>query len=50
MEAARVAVALGNNSVVIVEGLFNGDEHLHVVVDCVGVGLRLEDMCLEAAC
>jgi hypothetical protein len=50
VEAAGMAVALGDNSVVIIEGLLDGDENLHVVVDCVGVGLWLDDMCLEAAC
>jgi hypothetical protein len=49
VEAARVAVTLGNNAVVIVEGLFDGNEHMHVVVDRVGTGLRIENFGFKAA-
>lgn len=50
VEATGVAVTLGNNAVVIVEGLLNGDEHLHVVVDGVGPGLGIDDLALETTC
>jgi hypothetical protein len=50
MEATGVAVTLRNNAVVIVEGLLNGDEHLHVMVDGVGSGLGIDDLALETTC
>lgn len=50
-EAAGVTVALGNDSVVIVEGLVDGDEHLHVGIGGVRVaGLRVGDFSFEVAC
>lgn len=50
-EAARVTVALGNDPVVIVEGLVDGDEHLHVGINGVRVaGLRVGDFGFEVAC
>lgn len=50
-EAAGVTVALGNDSVVIVEGLVDGDEHLHVGIDRVRVaGLRVGDFGFEVTC
>lgn len=47
MEATRVAVALGYNAVIIVEGLLDSDEDLHVVINTVGSGLGIEDFGLE---
>jgi hypothetical protein len=47
VEAARVAVTLGHNAVVVVEGLFDGDEDMHVVVDRVSTGLRIENFGLK---
>lgn len=48
VEATGVAVTLGYNAVVVVEGLLDGDEHLHVVVDVVGSGLGIDDLALIA--
>ena len=49
-EAAGVVLALGHDAVVIVEGLLDGDGHLQVVVDRVGVGLGVDDLGFELAC
>lgn len=50
-EAAGVAIALGDDPVVIVEGLVDGDEHLHVGIDGVRVaGLWVGDFGFEVAC
>lgn len=49
-KAAGVALALGYDAVVVVEGLVNGDEHLQVRVDCVAVGVWVDDLSLELAC
>ena len=40
-EAARVAVTLGDDAVVIVEDLVDGNEHPHVLVD--GIRVRFVD-------
>lgn len=50
-KTARVAIALGNDPVVIIEGLVDGDEHLHIGIDGVRVaGLRVGDFGFEVAC
>lgn len=49
-EAAGVVFALVNDAVVIVEGLVDGDLDLEVVVDRVGVGVRVDDFGGELAC
>lgn len=49
-EAAGVIITFVHNAMVIVEGLFDGDLHLEVVVDRVGVGLGVDDLGLKSAC
>lgn len=49
-EAAGVGVALGDDTVVIIEGFVDGDEHLDVGVDGVGVGLGIGDFGFEVSC
>lgn len=49
VEATRVAVPLGHNAVVIVEGLLDGDVHLQGMVDRVGAALGVDNFCLETA-
>lgn len=49
MKASRVAVPLGHNAVIIVEGLLDGDVHLQAVVDRVGTALSIDDFRLETA-
>lgn len=41
-KASGVAVTLGDNAVVVVEDLVDGDEHLKVRVHIVGVGLLVD--------
>lgn len=49
-KTARVAIALGNDPVVVVECLVDCDEHLHVGIDGVRVaGLRVGDFGFEVA-
>lgn len=47
-ETARVAVALGDNTVVIVENLVDGNEHPDVLVD--GIRVFLDDFGLVVSC
>jgi hypothetical protein len=49
-EAAGVVFTLVDDAVVIVEGLVDGDLDLEVVVDRVGVGVRVDDLGFEFAC
>lgn len=49
MEATRVAVPLGHDAVIIVEGLLDGDVHLQAMVDRVGAALGVDDFRLETA-
>lgn len=49
-EAAGVALALGHDAVVVVECLVDGDEHLQVRVDCIAVGVWVDDLSLELPC
>lgn len=48
-EAARVVLALGDDTVVVVEGLVNGDHDAEVVVNGVDVGLGVDDIGSEVA-
>lgn len=49
-EAARVAVTLGDDAVVIVEDLVDGNEHPEVLVDGIRVRLRVDDFGLVVSC
>lgn len=48
-EAARVVLALGDDTVVVVEGLVNGDHDAEVVVNGVDVGLGVDDIGSEVS-
>lgn len=49
-KAAGVILALGDDAVVVVEGLVDGDKHLEVWIDGIAVGVWVDDLGLELAC
>lgn len=49
VEATRMAIPLGYDAVVIVEGLLDSDVHLQVMVDGVDAALGVQDFSFETA-
>lgn len=49
-KAAGVVLALGDDAVVVVEGLLDANEHLQVLIDRVGVAVGIEDCGFKFAC